>query len=619
MSGMNNGHDDRHRCAFMLVLAVLVLVPALTAFTEDVESWTLFSAVGADRIDVAEELLKKGADVNLRNSWGGTVLHVISVAMDNPVEAGADWGRLLVKYGVDLNARDDDGYTALCLAAESDRQNALLAYLVSAGADINLGNDEGVAPLSIASQHECRKNVAVLKAKGARLYSYQFPVDNSAAPCKAVWSKDQKALAAIPIEEFGRMVARTSLGVPANALHLAAEQGDLKVLRTLCGRKADWNVGDRYGRSPLQLAVLAGRSEAAALLLDNGADPNRADSRSSTAFSWACAVQPDIARLFLSKGLVPNGDGAVKGAICSGRLELVRALGTAATRNPKAAHFAAALGQVEIAQYLGASPELLEEARVKRSAYERYRGDASRPMEAAAESGGISGQRGTFPYVLESWSPWMKNEKVNLADYPVGIYVPKDYDGNKPFGLFVSMTNAKSSSRYPRDFEKTLDRHHVIWAGFDPYNGLDGANTAFCLAIVHNLLGHFSIDRSRIYIGGFSLGGQLTESMVRTEPGVFKGMVYININYGTGISIDLDSSRWYDAASLYHSRQNIPMVFVEGDYDYNRLAAYESYDTLLSAGYRNIHFVQEPMIGHRLISAASFEQAVSLLENSGGK
>jgi len=618
---MKNGDDGKRRSTFLMILAVLAalaLVPAFPGSAED-EGWTLFDAVAYDRIDVAQRLLEGGVDVNARSSWGGTVLHYIAVAMDNPVKAGADWGRLFVKYGADLNARDRDGSTALCLAAESDEQNDLLVFLVSAGADINIGDNEGIAPLSYATQHACRKNAAFLKSKGARPYSYQFPADNSAAPCKAVLAKDQKALAAIPVEEFGRMVARTSLGVPATALHLAAEQGDLGVLRTLCARKVDWNVGDRYDRSPLQLAVLAGRADAAALMLENGADPNRPDSRSSTAFSWACAVKPAIARLFLSRGSVPKGDGAAKGAICSGDLDLVKALGAAAKRNPKAPDFAAALGRVEIAEYLGGAAGLLEEARKNRQAFDEYTQQASRPMEAAERSGGISSKRGTFPYVVESWSPWMKSEMVKLADYPVGVYVPRDYDGGKPFGLLVSMTNAQSSSRYPRAFEKTLDRHHIIWVGFDPYNGLanTNANPAFCLAIVHNMLGYFSIDRSRIYIGGFSLGGQLTERVVRATPGVFKGMIYININYNTGMTIDLDS-KWNDRASLYHSRQNVPMVIVEGDYDYNRREAYKSYDTLLSAGYRNIHFVQEPMIGHRLISAASFEKAVSLLENDGG-
>ncbi|MGD0728316.1 MAG: PHB depolymerase family esterase [Spirochaetia bacterium] len=202
---------------------------------------------------------------------------------------------------------------------------------------------------------------------------------------------------------------------------------------------------------------------------------------------------------------------------------------------------------------------------------------------------------------------------MDLADYPVGVYVPKDYDGRKPFGLFVSMTNAKSSSRYPRDFAKTLDQHHLIWVGFDPYNGLGSANSAFCVAIVYNMLGYFSIDRSRIYIGGFSLGGQMTNEVAHTWPGVFKGMVYINIGYTAGATtVDYIS---YDPASLYFSRKNVPMVFVEGDYDYCRLGAYENYDSLLSAGYRNIHFVQEPMRGHRLISAESFEKAVSLLDS----
>jgi ankyrin repeat protein/predicted esterase len=578
----------------------------------------LFAAVGRDRIDVAEWLLQRGANVNAQDQYGDTVLHAIAFPMDNPVKAGAEWGMLFVKYGADLNARDNDGDTALCLAAASDRQNELLVFLISAGADINIGDNEGNAPLSLAIQHESAKNAAVLRSKGARQYSYQFPADNAAAPCKAVLSKDLKALAVLPKQELSRMNARTALGVPATALHLAAEQGDLSVIRALCARKVDWNVGDRYDRSPLQLAVLADNADVTAVLLENGADPNRPDSCSSTAFSWACAVRPDIALLFLARGLVPEGDKPLKGSICSGDLGLVKALVKVGHLTQGTVEFSADLGQVEIADYLGSiissqgkSPAaLMEEAGKRRQDFGQLVDQASRPIEAAVYSGGISAKRGTFPYILESWSPWKVNENMDLAKYPVGVYVPKDYDGSKPFGLFVSMTNAKSSSRYPRDFTSTLDRHHLIWVGFDPYNGLGSATPAFCIAIVHNMLGYFSIDRSRIYIGGFSLGGQMTDQTVHIWPGVFKGMVYIGYMPGA-TTVDYIS---HDPASLYFSRKNVPLVLVEGDYDYCRLGAYENYDSLLSAGYRNIHFVQEPMIGHRLISAESFEKAVSLLE-----
>jgi hypothetical protein len=372
--------------------------------------------------------------------------------------------------------------------------------------------------------------------------------------------------------------------------------------------------------------VLTNRTEVITLLLENGANPNFEDNRSETAFSWACAVNPAVAHLMLSRGFIPKGDRALKSAICSGNLDLVRALCSTGELDSKLLDLSTSFGQVEITEYLSnlvkpdtKSPsQLLDEARKKRSALDQYHAQASRPLEAPKRSGGISNKRGAFPYIVESWSPWMETKALKkLTDCPaVGIYVPKDYDGKKPFGLLVSMTNAKSSSPYPRaEYAQTLDRHHVIWAGFDPYKWTDPdgsastlsqkTNVAFCLAIVYNMLGYFNIERSRIYVGGFSFGGQLTDLIAYEQPWIFKGFLFIGIGaFFTEI----------DDPSSFYCRQDATVVFAAGDYDYNRLKADYGYNDLISKGDRNTYFVQDPMMPHRLISGACFEKAVSLLD-----
>ena len=592
----------------------------------------LQSAVDHDRMDVAAWLLERGADVNARGPYRTTALHALASVMDNPVAPGrhVDWLRLFLGYGVDLDARTDHGDTALCDAAQRDRLHELVVALVESGADFDIGDEEGNAPRSGASQHNAAKNLKYLTAKGARLYSYEFPTANDAPPCRAVLSGDLAAIGSLPREEFGRMLARTSMAVPATALHLAAEQGSLPVLRALCARKVDWNVPDRYGCTPLQLAVTAGRGDAVTLLLDHGADPNLPSSHRATPFTVACATRPEIAMQMLARGLAPRGEGLEAAAIGSENLQLVKALGGRVAWSPSGLRLAAEIGQVEITEHLCALvsgkigrvqyfevqdgrvedrelglPQLVEQARKNRQRNELYLQQSARPLEAPRRSGGIAARRGAFPYVVESWSPWLPGGTARLADCPVGVYVPKSYDGRRPFGLVVSMTNAKSSSSDPRGFTATLDRHDLIWAGFDPYKGLEDANTAFCLAIVYNLLGCYNIDQSRIYVGGYSLGGQLTEDILKSHPWVFDGAFFINMSYTGGLP---SRPEWY------HVKNRLPVVIVEGDYDYNRVWAYREYDELLCRGYRDLHFSHEPMKGHTLISAASFERIVSLLE-----
>ena len=612
--------------------------------------WTgltlLQNAVDLNKMDVGVWLLDSGADVNARGSGGDTALHAFSIGEYEgplPADAQTEWIRFLVRRGAELNARGYAGHTAIYNAAEADVFYPALVALVESGADINIGDDEGIAPLSIATQHGSVKNKAYLKAHGAKQYSNEFPVNNDAPPCKAVLSGDLAAIAGLPLKDFSAMVGRTAMLVPATALHLAAERGSMAVLKALCERKVDWNVSDRYGRSPLQLAIMAGRADAAALLLDNGADPNRRASVYAMTPFLAAFQQPAIAMQMLSRGLVPRGEKVAEAAVYTENLELVKALGPKIEWSEEALEIAADTGQAEILEYLAglvpdkistmpnwyraeegksAGPRLtitqlvVEEARLKRARNEQNEKRVFAPPDAPQRTGGISLQRGTFPYVVESWSTWLNrdtppiglrfNKDVKLADYPVGVYIPKAYDGKKSYGLVISMTNAKSSSRYPRDFAPTLDRHELIWVGFDPYNGLDyGDNLTYCLAILYNMLGYFNIDRSRIYIGGFSLGGQMTEHVVQRFPWVFTGAFFLNIGYDLGHSSNPEP---------YYVKHHIPIVYVEGDYDYNRLAAYGGYDNLVWAGYPSVYYFHEPMKGHILISADSFERVISLLD-----
>ncbi|HEY9593967.1 MAG TPA: ankyrin repeat domain-containing protein, partial [Spirochaetia bacterium] len=228
----------------------------------DADGFTLlFTAAFKDRIDVAAWLLEHGADVNALDNWKNTVLHHVADPLDSSMSDTVAWARLLVKHGIDVNARNTEGLTALADAAENGDQLEFIAYLVSQGADVNLGDNEGIAPLGHASQYGLTKNAAFLKSKGARPYSDQFPVDNAAPACAAVLSGDPARIARIPEADLRAMVGRTSFGVPATPLHLAAERAPVNLVAALCARRVDWNVGDRYGRTPLALAVLGGRAD----------------------------------------------------------------------------------------------------------------------------------------------------------------------------------------------------------------------------------------------------------------------------------------------------------------------------------------------------------------------
>ena len=106
--------------------------------------------VSQAHIDSVRQLLARGADPNLRDIYGWTPL-MRAVYEDRARVVQA----LLEQSDIQLNARNDQGATALYLAAVQGNEPVTRALLL-AGADPRIGDREGRAPenVAIAAGHE---------------------------------------------------------------------------------------------------------------------------------------------------------------------------------------------------------------------------------------------------------------------------------------------------------------------------------------------------------------------------------------------------------------------------------------------------------------------------------
>ena len=92
-------------------------------------------------------LLKMGADVNARDEDGKTALH-------NASQSGyTEIVRLLLDNGADVNAKDNYGRTALHNASESG-YTEIVRLLLNNGADINAKDKWGQTALSVTGRVE---------------------------------------------------------------------------------------------------------------------------------------------------------------------------------------------------------------------------------------------------------------------------------------------------------------------------------------------------------------------------------------------------------------------------------------------------------------------------------
>lgn len=94
--------------------------------------------------DVAELLLKHGAEVNALANYAVTPLHQAAERRD-----GADLVKVLLKHGADVNARTLYNSTPLHKAVDSARKDDIAAVklLLAAGAAVNARNNHGSTPL----------------------------------------------------------------------------------------------------------------------------------------------------------------------------------------------------------------------------------------------------------------------------------------------------------------------------------------------------------------------------------------------------------------------------------------------------------------------------------------
>ena len=154
---------------------------------------------------------------------------------DAAMEGNAATVRKLIAQGVDVNAAQGDGMTALHWAAEHG-DSAMAALLLRAHANVKaVTRIGGYTPLHIASRTGSGAIVRALLKAGA-----------------------------------DPNVATTS---GATALHLAAASGDVDAVNALLDKKADPNAREsEWGQTPLIFAAAEDRADVIRTLLKRGAD-----------------------------------------------------------------------------------------------------------------------------------------------------------------------------------------------------------------------------------------------------------------------------------------------------------------------------------------------------------
>lgn len=267
--------------------------------------------------ELLEKLLARGGDPATRDAEGDTALH--RAAEEGHVEAL----RILLGAGADPDARGHDQSTPLmrAMASTSAASDRVVEVLLGAGADPHARDASGATAFHAAARGATEAKLARLKAAGATWTERDAQETLVRAIGLGSGPAIRALLAVVPSAE-GRIAAVCAATVDEQA----------EPLRILLEARVvlDGSCGD--GRSPLMLAVHAGRADRVVQLLAAGANPDFALAQADTPLIGASSRgRVEIVQSLIAAGADVDRRGthrttALMGAAANGHAEVVRVL-----------------------------------------------------------------------------------------------------------------------------------------------------------------------------------------------------------------------------------------------------------------------------------------------------
>jgi len=230
-------------------------------------------AVRADDLQMADLLIKAGADVSAANRLGVTPMHLAATNGTAPmierlIKAGANPNASLSKYGD----------TALMLAARTGKVDGI-KLLLEHGAQVNaIETWGGTTPLMWAVAERHLDAVKLLIANGADVKARSYFVPSA---------RGRGFEGATPVPPKPDQAVDELAGGWLTPLMFAAREGDLEIARSLVAAGADLNAIAGDGKDALGLAIFNGHYEFASFLIDNKVNVNHADAQRFTPLFWA--------------------------------------------------------------------------------------------------------------------------------------------------------------------------------------------------------------------------------------------------------------------------------------------------------------------------------------------
>ncbi len=229
----------------------------------------LFDAVKNDDKGAVELLLKQRLDVNARAEDGSTAIEWAAIRDNRDIAA------LLLKAGANSNLTNEQGIGALYLAI-ANGSPAMVDLLLSKGADPNVAREDGETPLMAAAHLGQVDVMRMLLEHGAQVNVRQKKFGQT----ELMWAAGNPAAVRLLLEHGADARATTKVWDVTATIYTPSTS-------TLGKTGIPWNNDGVYtnkqgGQNALLFAVQKHDLESARLLLDAGVDVNAAAADGTT-------------------------------------------------------------------------------------------------------------------------------------------------------------------------------------------------------------------------------------------------------------------------------------------------------------------------------------------------
>jgi uncharacterized protein len=239
----------------------------------------LLTAIQARSYEVFDYLLKKGANVKVKNKEEMTPVMLLAYTYNNKDKESQNRVMALIKAGVDVNERNKSGQTALMIAV-NNRSKEMMRTLLENGADPSIEDKNGSSILNYAISDP--ESLKIFLDKGA---DPNVTVQGQPLLHRAVMQNDMTLQLLLANKKTDLNIKSTN---GDNVLHVLSRMpNQAQKMSLLIASSASVNAINNQMETPLIRAVQSRNIAAAIVLLDAKASVNARDASGRTALYFA--------------------------------------------------------------------------------------------------------------------------------------------------------------------------------------------------------------------------------------------------------------------------------------------------------------------------------------------